>query len=145
MCGVYGGWRCSRRSSSTWLACVEEGSLRGKNIGKMVAELAFGKMLDVLNWGHGAKTLCIAYFLYRWLKRFQGTSTTRSKLSSWSDSCQEVSPISLITWYRCWLVFRHAGQEEDDAFAGIFGETYLTNYVYLRVPHCLAECWPLEH
>ena len=26
-------------------------------------------------WGHGAKTLCIAYFLYRWLKRFQGTST----------------------------------------------------------------------
>ena len=23
----------------------------------------------------GAKTLCIAYFLYRWLKRFQGTST----------------------------------------------------------------------
>ena len=25
--------------------------------------------------GYGAKTLCIAYFLYRWLKRFQGTST----------------------------------------------------------------------
>jgi hypothetical protein len=23
----------------------------------------------------GLKSLCIAYFLYRWLKRFQGTST----------------------------------------------------------------------
>ena len=51
----------------------------------------------MLNWGYGAKTLCIAYLLYRWLKRFEGTSTAQSKLSDWSDSCQEVSPTSLIT------------------------------------------------
>ena len=36
--------------------------------------------------------LCIAYLLYRWLKRFQATSTVQSKLSDWSDSCQEVPP-----------------------------------------------------
>ena len=54
----------------------------------------------------GLKLCVIAYFLYRWLKRFQGTSTARSKLSDWSDSCQEVPLTSLIMWYRCGLVFQ---------------------------------------
>ena len=35
--------------------------------------------------------------LYRWFKRFQGTSTVQSKLSNWLDSCQEIPLTSLIT------------------------------------------------
>jgi hypothetical protein len=44
-------------------------------IQRSYVEFGVGSIIYMLNWGYGAKTLCIAYFLYRWLKRFQGTST----------------------------------------------------------------------
>ena len=81
------------------------------------------------------KLCVIAYLLYRWLKRFQGTSTARSKLSDWSDSCQEVSPTSLITWYRCGLVF----QQFMALVAFFFGLYYDNHYSMLFV---LENCRP---
>jgi hypothetical protein len=56
------------------------------------------EVVVVLNWGYRAKTLCVAYISIQVVEEISRNFDRRSKLSDWSDSCQELSPTSLITW-----------------------------------------------
>ena len=56
----------------------------------------------------------------------------QSKLSDWSDSCQELSPTSLITRYRCGLVF------QQELWEAKLGEHELKSY-FTKIMEVLNE------